>query len=103
MEKTRPSSTSLYSKCESNIHIHKQIVTLLFINLTALFVCFKMLNIFQKFVTEQNYSYLKLEGTTSIGSRQPIINKFNKVTSFLISFCFEMKNVIFSRTHQYLL
>lgn len=43
-----------------------------------------MLNIFQKFVTEQNYSYLKLEGTTSIGSRQPIINKFNKVTRFLI-------------------
>lgn len=39
----------------------------------------KMLNIFQKFVTEQNYSYLKLEGTTSIGSRQPIINKFNTV------------------------
>lgn len=41
-----------------------------------------MLNIFQKFIIEQNYSYLKLEGATSIGSRQPIINKFNKVTHF---------------------
>lgn len=40
-----------------------------------------MLHIFQQFVIEQNYSYLKLEGTTSISSRQPIINKFNKVTS----------------------
>lgn len=46
-----------------------------------------MLNIFQAFIIEQNYSYLKLEGTTSIGSRQPIINKFNKVIifSFLIN------------------
>ncbi|XP_025425310.1 DNA excision repair protein ERCC-6-like isoform X2 [Sipha flava] len=43
-----------------------------------------MLNIFQKFVTEQNYSYLKLEGGTSIGSRQPIINKFNKDQSIFV-------------------
>lgn len=43
-----------------------------------------MLNIFQKFITEQNYSYLKLEGSTSIGSRQPIINKFNNVTVFFM-------------------
>lgn len=40
-----------------------------------------MLKIFQQFMIEQNYTYLKLEGTTSIGSRQPIINKFNKVIS----------------------
>lgn len=54
-----------------------------------------MLNIFQKFIIEQNYSYLKLEGSTSIGSRQPIINKFNKVTNifflntFLITFFYK--------------
>lgn len=44
----------------------------------------KMLKIFQKFIVEQNYSYLKLEGATSIGSRQPIINKFNKDPSIFI-------------------
>ncbi|XP_027841630.2 DNA excision repair protein ERCC-6-like isoform X1 [Aphis gossypii] len=44
----------------------------------------KMLNIFQKFITEQNYSYLKLEGSTSIGSRQPIINKFNNDPSIFV-------------------
>lgn len=38
-----------------------------------------MLNILKEFIIEQNYTYLKLEGNTSIGSRQPIINKFNKV------------------------
>jgi DNA excision repair protein ERCC-6 len=54
-----------------------------------------MLNIFQKFVTEQNYSYLKLEGGTSIGSRQPIINKFNKVTSFFNIYFLNRFNVIY--------
>uniref|UniRef100_A0A2S2N6T6 DNA repair and recombination protein RAD54-like n=2 Tax=Schizaphis graminum TaxID=13262 RepID=A0A2S2N6T6_SCHGA len=44
----------------------------------------KMLNIFQKFIIEQNYTYLKLEGSTSIGSRQPIINKFNKDPSIFV-------------------
>ncbi|XP_050419856.1 DNA excision repair protein ERCC-6-like [Adelges cooleyi] len=44
----------------------------------------KMLHIFQSFVTEQNYSYLKLEGTTSISSRQPIINRFNQDQSIFI-------------------
>lgn len=52
-----------------------------------MFIC-KMLHIFQQFVIEQNYSYLKLEGTTSVSSRQPIINKFNKVSSFFIIFVF---------------
>jgi len=51
-----------------------------------IFFRFKMLNIFQKFVIEQNYSYLKLEGSTSIGSRQPIINKFNKVRNIFFKF-----------------
>lgn len=52
-----------------------------------------MLNIFQKFVTEQNYSYLKLEGTTYIGSRQSIINKFNQVMCFFNVF-FSFKSII---------
>ena len=63
-----------------------------------------MLNIFQKFIIEQNYTYLKLEGSTSIGSRQPIINKFNKVIVFFYNtFFLEMTNLIIFRTRQYLL
>ncbi|XP_050540454.1 DNA excision repair protein ERCC-6-like [Daktulosphaira vitifoliae] len=44
----------------------------------------KMLHIFQSFMIEQNYSYLKLEGSTSISSRQPLINKFNQDPSIFI-------------------
>lgn len=50
-----------------------------------------MLYIFQTFITEQNYSYLKLEGTTSISSRQPIINKFNQVIYNFFFFSFKIK------------
>lgn len=86
MEKTRSSSSAVYSKCEGKINVNIKKI-----NHSFIYYCLflKMLNIFQKFVIEQNYSYLKLEGTTSIGSRQPIINKFNKVTNkvFLIFVC----------------
>lgn len=41
-----------------------------------------MIKIFETFLTEQNYKYLKMDGTTSISSRQGLIDKFNKV-SFL--------------------
>ena len=37
----------------------------------------QMLSILEKFVTDQGYSYMKLDGSTSIGSRQPLIEKFN--------------------------
>ena len=37
-----------------------------------------MLDILEPFVREQNYTYLRLDGTTGIGSRQPMIEKFNK-------------------------
>lgn len=39
----------------------------------------QMLHILEAFVKSQGYEYLKIDGTTNIGSRQPIINKFNEV------------------------
>ncbi len=37
----------------------------------------QMLNLLESFVIAEGYSYLKLDGTTSIASRQPLINRFN--------------------------
>lgn len=37
-----------------------------------------MLDILEQFVQRNNYVYLRLDGTTSIGSRQPMIEKYNK-------------------------
>ncbi|KAK4022360.1 hypothetical protein OUZ56_007831 [Daphnia magna] len=38
----------------------------------------KMLDILEVFVQQQSYTYLRLDGTTSIGSRQPMIEKYNQ-------------------------
>lgn len=38
-----------------------------------------MLDIFEVFVRENNYSYLKMDGTTPIASRQPLIARYNEV------------------------
>ncbi len=40
---------------------------------------FQMLDILEGFLCQQNYTYLKMDGTTYIGSRQPLINAFNMV------------------------
>ncbi|KAL3288792.1 hypothetical protein HHI36_003226 [Cryptolaemus montrouzieri] len=37
-----------------------------------------MIRIFEQFLGEQNYTYLKMDGTTPIGSRQKLIDKFNQ-------------------------
>ena len=37
----------------------------------------KMLTVLQNFLQDFNYNYLKMDGTTSIGARQGLINKFN--------------------------
>ena len=37
----------------------------------------KMLTVLEHFLNDYDYTYSKLDGTTSIGSRQGLINKFN--------------------------
>ncbi|KAF1375776.1 hypothetical protein PFLUV_G00223690 [Perca fluviatilis] len=44
----------------------------------------QMLNILEVFVTENNYSYLKMDGTTPIASRQPLIARYNEDKSIFI-------------------
>uniref|UniRef100_A0A8C4Q287 Excision repair cross-complementation group 6 n=1 Tax=Eptatretus burgeri TaxID=7764 RepID=A0A8C4Q287_EPTBU len=43
-----------------------------------------MLEILTEFVQHQGYTYVKMDGTTSIASRQPLINKFNKDESIFM-------------------
>ncbi|XP_071377435.1 DNA excision repair protein ERCC-6 isoform X2 [Centroberyx affinis] len=44
----------------------------------------QMLEILEVFVRENSYSYLKMDGTTSIASRQPLIAHYNKDKSIFI-------------------
>lgn len=38
-----------------------------------------MITIFEEFLKQQEYKYLKMDGSTAVSSRQPLINKFNEV------------------------
>ncbi|XP_014252342.1 DNA excision repair protein ERCC-6-like isoform X2 [Cimex lectularius] len=44
----------------------------------------KMLRILEDYIKTQKYQYLKLDGGTSIASRQPLIDKFNQDTSYFV-------------------
>ena len=44
----------------------------------------KMLLILEKFLVDHSYSYLKMDGGTSIGSRQGMINKFNTTKDIFV-------------------
>ncbi|XP_067377493.1 DNA excision repair protein ERCC-6 isoform X1 [Channa argus] len=44
----------------------------------------QMLDIFEVFVRQNNYSYLKMDGTTTIASRQPLIAHYNEDNSIFI-------------------
>lgn len=52
-----------------------------------------MITIFQMFLEQQGYKYLKMDGSTSISSRQPLIDKFNNVSVITLSllFCYTTK------------
>lgn len=39
----------------------------------------QMLDILEVFVRENNYTYMKMDGTTTIASRQPLIARYNEV------------------------
>ncbi|XP_036912578.1 DNA excision repair protein ERCC-6 isoform X2 [Sturnira hondurensis] len=44
----------------------------------------QMLDLLEVFVRAQKYSYLKMDGTTTIASRQPLITRFNEDTSIFV-------------------
>uniref|UniRef100_A0A8D3C5N6 DNA excision repair protein ERCC-6 n=1 Tax=Scophthalmus maximus TaxID=52904 RepID=A0A8D3C5N6_SCOMX len=44
----------------------------------------QMLHILEVFVRENNYSYLKMDGTTPIASRQPLVARYNEDKSIFI-------------------
>ncbi|XP_029886182.1 DNA excision repair protein ERCC-6 isoform X3 [Aquila chrysaetos chrysaetos] len=44
----------------------------------------QMLQILEVFVSERNYSYLRMDGTTTIASRQPLIARYNEDKSIFI-------------------
>lgn len=42
----------------------------------------QMLEILEVFVRENGYTYLKMDGTTTIASRQPLISQYNEVSDY---------------------
>lgn len=40
-----------------------------------------MLDILEVFVKRNGYIYMRMDGGTPIGTRQPMVNKFNQVSS----------------------
>ncbi|GLH06103.1 ATP-dependent helicase brm [Gryllus bimaculatus] len=44
----------------------------------------QMLCVLEAFVQKEGYSYLKLDGGTSVAARQPLINKFNQDPSYFV-------------------
>uniref|UniRef100_A0A7N9DFJ9 DNA excision repair protein ERCC-6 n=1 Tax=Macaca fascicularis TaxID=9541 RepID=A0A7N9DFJ9_MACFA len=44
----------------------------------------QMLNILEVFLRAQKYTYLKMDGTTTIASRQPLITRYNEDTSIFV-------------------
>ncbi|GLV36166.1 Imitation SWI [Carabus blaptoides fortunei] len=41
-----------------------------------------MIDIFEEFLTQQEYKFLKMDGATTISNRQPLIDKFNQDSSY---------------------
>lgn len=66
---------------ETNVDILTGGVYLIFKLLSPIPSPKKMLDILEVFLRAQKYSYLKMDGTTAIASRQPLITRYNEVTS----------------------
>ena len=48
--------------------------------MTTVVLCvIQMLDILESFVQDRQYTYLRMDGGTSISSRQPLVMQFNKV------------------------
>jgi DNA excision repair protein ERCC-6 len=59
-----------------------------------------MIAVFEEFLTQQQYKYLKMDGSTSVSSRQPLINKFNEVYFVIIClFCIKCRGRIAAMTY----
>ena len=43
-----------------------------------------MLDILEDFVQKHHYTYLRMDGATTIASRQPLIAKFNSVSPSVV-------------------
>lgn len=46
------------------------------------------LDLFAQLCRERRYPYLRLDGTTSIGKRQKLVNRFNDLSKVLLHQCF---------------
>ena len=44
-----------------------------------------MLNIIEKYVQLKGYKYVRMDGATPIGLRQPLVKKFNQVLPLKVS------------------
>ncbi|KAL8186659.1 UNVERIFIED_CONTAM: hypothetical protein K2H54_003756 [Gekko kuhli] len=44
----------------------------------------RMLHILEAFLKQKSYSYLKMDGTTAVGSRQPLVARYNEDTSIFV-------------------
>lgn len=42
-----------------------------------------MITVFENFLKQNKYKYLKMDGSTAVNSRQPLINKFNEVSTYI--------------------
>lgn len=49
-----------------------------------------MLLILKAFLEDQGYKYLKMDGSTSVNARQPLIAQFNEVIRSIFQFPFEL-------------
>ena len=53
-----------------------------------------MLDILEQLVRSSDYTYLRMDGTTSVGSRQHLINSFNEVQADHLMCVYIMKTVM---------